>query len=252
MISALLASEQRRRIWLYFVDLRVRYALVVVFLALILVETSLGKGLLLIGLAWVGGALVLSQRRPPDQELDELFSRDLEAHVEKAVKHLEPREKEMQAAPLALYGPVEQDTPSYYRLFTRPKTGRDNGRRSPVNRVVVLVPMEDHLGIYSCHYDSLRDITSQVSIEEHHYRDVVSVTLEADLEVSDGLQRRQYQTLKGESYLPTQVFSLEFTSGRRLSIPVSVRRRSEGEEASLPTELDKTVHAIRVLLRDKR
>ena len=251
MIWTILDCERRRRIWLSFVDLRLRYALAVIFLGLILVEAMLGKGLLLLGLAWAGGALALGRLRPSDQELDEIFSRDLEGQVVKAERSLEPLESGTRAEPLAIYGPVELDTSAAFRLFTRSKTGRDRRQRSPVNRVVIVVPMEEHLGIYSCHYDSLRDLTSQVSVEEHHYRDVVSVVLEEDVEVSDGTQRRTYQTQRGGSYLPTQVFSLEFTSGRRLSIPVSVGRAGEGD-VPLLTGLDKTVRAIRTLMRDKR
>lgn len=251
MIQVILECERRRRMWLYFVDLRLRYALAVVFLGLILVEATVGKCLLLIGLAWVGGALVLGGMKPSDQELDGLFSHDLDALVQKAERSLEPLQSENRAEPLAIYGPIELDTSASYRLFTRPRVGKDRRRRSPVNRVVVVVPMAEHLGIYSCHHDSLRDLTSQVAVEEHHYRDVVSVVLEEDLEVSDGSRRRSYQTARGRDYVPTQVFSLEFTSGRRLSIPVSVGRPGEGEAPPL-TGLDRTVGAIRSLMRDKR
>jgi hypothetical protein len=247
MISTILQSEQRRRIWLYFLDPRIRYALLVLFLGLVLVEVSLGKGLVFLGLAWLGGALALDRTRPSDQELDELCSRDVKALVEKAMQGCEPQVHEMRAMPLALSGPIDLDARAYYRFFTRPRTGKDGSRRSPINRVVILLPMEDHLGIYSCHHDSLRDLTSQVSVEEHHYRDVVSVILEEDVGTTDG------RAFKDGGCLATQVFSLEFTNGRRLSVPVSVGTQGEGAEAgSRRTGLDKTVRAIQTLLRDKR
>jgi hypothetical protein len=251
MIRTVFQSERRLKIWLYFVDFRLRYALAVILFGLILVETVVGKGVLLIGLAWTAGALALGRVRPSDQVLDEIFSHDLEAQVKKAERSLEPLESRDRAEPLAIHGPIELDASASHRLFTRPRTGKDRRRRSPVNRVVVVVPMEEHLGIYSCHYDSLRDLTSQVAVEEHHYRDVVSVVLEEDLEVSAGTRHRGHHTARGGDYVPTQVFSLEFTNGRRLSIPVSVGPPGEGE-TPLITGLDRTVRAIRTLMRDKR
>lgn len=217
-------SEARRRLQLYFLDLRLRYALAVLFLGLVLVDFLLGKALLLGGLAWLGGTLALKAKRPSEREVDELLSRDLESLVQKAMRSLDPPEHEMQAAPLALFGPVEPD-------------GRS--RRSPVNRAVILVPMEDQLGVYSCQHDSIRDLTTQVSVEEHHYRDVVTVRLEQGGEALAGA---------------TQVFSLELANGRCLSVPVSVawqEGRTSGAGAQ-PTSLEKTVLAIRALLRDKR
>jgi len=247
MISTILQSERRRRIWLYFLDLRIRYALVVLFVGLALADWSLGKSFLLLGFAWLGGALVLDRTRPSDREFDELLSRDVESLMEKAERILEPGEHEMRAEPLGLRGPIERDVAACHRYFTKPRTGRDGGRRSPMNRVVFLWPMEDRLCTYSCHHDSLTDLTSQISVEEHHYRDVVSVTLEEDVEAA-----HVGKTKNGAS--PTQIFSLEFTSGRRLSIAVSVGPPVDGTGEGEPrrTELDKTVRALQALIRDKR
>jgi hypothetical protein len=246
MNSTILQSEQQRKIWLYFVDPRSRYALVVLFLGLVLVEVTVGKVLLLFSLAWLGGALALDRARPSDQELEDLFSRDAQSLVEKAMQNLDPRDDEMRAAPLVLRGPIELAAPAFYRFFTRPRTGKDGGRRSPINRVMVLLPLEDHLGIYSCYRDSLNDQTSQVSVEEHHYKDVVSVTLEKDVEIADG------QATKNGGPPANQIFSLELSNGKRLSIPVAIGQPGQEGEGLQRTGLDKTVRAIQTLLRDKR
>jgi hypothetical protein len=217
--------DERRRISLYFGDLRIRYALGVLFLGVLLAELAVGKALLAVGILWLVGALALGTRRPSEQEVDALFSRDLKALVDKAVRSL-PQEQGMRAAPLALYEPAET------------RQGRkERGHRSPVNRVVVLLPMEDELAIYSCQHDFLTGLTSQVSVEEHHYRDVATVRLEQDVEAG-GAQR------------PSQMFSLELTSGRRLTIPVSAVWQEERTES--PTGIERTVQAIRALMRDKR
>lgn len=241
------SSGERAGLRLYFLDLRLRYALAVLLLGLILVETCLGRTLALAAILWLGVALLLTVKRPSDQEADELLASDLKSLVQKALRSL--GDHEMMAAPLALFAPAEAGV-GKRGLFVPCRAGRDGGSRSPVNRAVVIVPMEDQLGVYSCHYNSLNGETTQVSVEEHHYRDVVTVRLEEDVEVSGG----SGQPPEKKARRPTQVFSLEFTNGRRLSVPVSAawQENVEGGEGPQPTGLEKTVLAIRVLMRDRR
>lgn len=250
MISSILESESKRTVWLYFLDARGRYAVVLLFAGLALAEMALGKALLLGGLGWLGGSLALAWKRPDEREIDLAAARSLEALVATTVRNLDPREDEMRAAPLALYGPMEDGT-ARYRHLVRPRTGRDGAERSPVNRIVILVPLEDHLGLCSCQYDFLTEESSHVSVQEHHYRDVVSVTLEQDAVPGQAAHADDQTGAAGSSYL---VFSLDFTNGKRLSIPVSAGWKSgfQEQDPSDPTGLSRTVRAIRVLLSDKR
>lgn len=236
MIAQALQSEQQRRIWLYFVDLRIHYALAPIFLGLVLVETAAGKMLLLGGLAWVAGALYIGNQRPSDQEIDEMLSIELGPLVERARESLRPREEEMQAAPLALMGPLDLNSPEYRRLFARPRTGRDGKRRSPINKAVVILPMEDRLGIYTCRFDSLTNLATQVSSEEIHYRDIVLVSFEKDAEQATA-----------------QVLTLELKSGRRVAIPASMGWLKNDTGEGMPLNgLDRIARAIQTLIQDKR
>lgn len=239
MISTILQSEPRRKIWLYFLDLRIRYALALLVVGLILAEFLPGKLLLLAGLSWLLAALIVDRARPSEQELDRLLSHEIEGVTERAQQSQEAREDERRAAPLAL---LEPDAVAPTPYFTRPRTDRAGGRRSPVNRVVVLLPMEDRLGIYSCCHDTLEDRTSQVSAEEHHYREVASVVLEKDFEGSAGAG-------KPAALRTTQILSLVLTSGQRLSFPASFAW--EVGEAG-PTSLERILRALQKLLQDYR
>jgi hypothetical protein len=254
MTDANLGSGERHKLWLYFLDLRLRYAVAILFLGLILAEFCLGKVLLLAAMVWLGAALVLATQRPSDQEIDELLSRDLKSLVDKALHSLSPAEHEMQAPPFALFGPVTPAPGARDRRFTRPRRGSDGRPRSPINQAVILLPMEDQLGIYTCDHDSLNGLTSQVSVEEHHYRDVVSVRLEKGVEVSTLPALPTRRPDRGGGRPATQVFSLDLTSGRHLSVPVMLAWQEElpGGAEPQPTDLEKTVLAIRALMRDKR
>lgn len=237
------SQSDRQKIRLYFLDPRLRYAFVPLLLGLILVEIFLGKFFLLIGFTWLGAALLLDRSRPSDQELEELLASDVQPLVEKALQSLDPRDDEMQGLPLVLRGPIELATPAFRQFLTRPRTGKDGNRRSPVNRVVILLPLEDHLGLYSCQRDSLNDQTTQVSIESHHYRDVVWLALEKDVEPA-----------AGQATGTGQIFSLELKNGRRLSVRVAAGSRGEearNDHGSL-SSMEKTIRAIQVLMRDRK
>lgn len=238
---------QKSRIWFYFLDLKARYAPIPLFLGVALAESALGKVMLLIGLAWIAALIVMGRARPSDEEVDELLSLDLRSLMERAMESLRPREEEMQAAPLALMGPLEVNALDRLQRFTRPRKGTDGRRRSPLNRVVVLLPMEDRLGVYSCNHDSLQGVSAQVSSEAHHYKDVVSIRLERNIEPGAGLDPKY-------SLAPiNQILSLDLCSGRHVSFPASIGyvKGGEGEEPAL-TNLEKTVRSIQALLHNRR
>jgi hypothetical protein len=238
-----LDSDERRKIWLYFLDLRIKYALLVFFLGLILVETQLGKLLVFLGLFWLGGSLVLTMKRPSEQEIDELFSRELEMLVDKAEQSLRPPEHGIRAAPFALYGPADLETWRFKRPFSRSRMGKEGRYRSPINRATILMPMEGKLGIFSCQHDSIDGLTSHVAVEEPHYRDMVAVRWEENVEVSaipkKSTPKNEAEAAKARNPT-TQLLSLDFTNGRSLSVPVSP---SQGD-------LEKTVRALRAFMRD--
>ncbi len=250
MTPASLTSDERQKIRLYFLDTRLRYAVGVLFVGLVLVELSVGKLLLLAGLLWLGAALVLATKRPSDGELDDLLSHDLQTLVEKARQSL-AQEQEV-APPLAIFGPAESAAPAHNRVPRR--TGKDGRPRSSLNQAVILLPMEDQLGIYSCLHDSLSGLTSQISVEEHHYRDVVSLRFEENVEVAAMPAHQPPPGVGIGTRVPTQMLSLELTNGRRLSVPVSVVWQGETTEGGgqVRTGLEKTLLAIRALMRDKR
>lgn len=241
MIPQPLTADERNRIRLYFLDSRLRYGLIILVSGLVLIELTLGKLLFLAGLAWMGAVLALATKRPSEDELDRLVSRDLSSLIETATRALDRPEDEIQVPPLALLSPSPLAAQALDRRSVR--QGRDGRLRSPVSRAVILLPMEDQLGLYSCDLNAVTGQISNVSAEEHHYRDIVSMQMEEDISGVSNPVRRQ-----------TQRLSLDLTNGRRVEVPVvAAWQRPDGEEAALgPTDLEKTLAAIRVLLRDKR
>lgn len=239
-------SELQNKLWWYFVDLRLRYALALLFLGLVLVNFPVGKLLLLLGIAWIVGSLFLTRSRPSEAEVDGLLSQDIDSLTQEAARRFRLEDQEVRVKPLVLLGPVERDIPEYYQFLSGPRTGKDGRRRSPITRVVILLPMESRLGIYSCQLDLLRKRTSQVTVEEHNYKDVVSVSLERSS------AKASVKSFDGADPMDTQVLSLELANGKKLIFPVSERPESEGAEEEATTSTEKTMWALQTLLRDRR
>lgn len=231
-----LTSGDRKRVQHYFVDPRKRLALVVLFLGLVLIELVAGKLLLLAGFFWLLVGLAIEAKRPSDEEVDALVSRDVQALVQEAMRRFAPRDDEIRAAPLALLGTEDHRLHASHSLLAKSRTGRDGTRRSTLNQVVILLPMEDQLGIFSCLHDSLMGVSLRVSSEEHHYHDIVTLGLREDI----------------RSTRSRQVFSLELNNGRHLSFPVSVAWQEGRGSSSQHSGLEQALLAIRTLMRDKR
>lgn len=233
--------ELRDKRWWYFVDLRLRYALALLYVGLALANFPVGKLLMLFGLMWIGGSLFLRRLRPPEEEVDGLFAQETDTLVADAARRFRIEDQDLRVKPLVLRGPIERNIPDYYRFLSGPRTGRDGRRRSPMNRVVILLPMEGRLGIYSCQCDLLRYSTSLVSLEEHGYKDVVSLKLEQRSADDD------VKTVDGTAPIDSQVLTLELANGKKLAFPVAEGRGGAGEEEV--SSLEKTMRSIQALLR---
>ena len=254
MTAHLLTGNERHRIGLYFFDPRLRYGLTLVLAGLVLIELPLGKLLLLCGLTWLGAGLALAAQRPSDEELDQLLSSDLDTLVENATRSLDRSEDEVQVPALALLSPSPLVAESPSIISYRWRTGRDGRRRSPVNRAVVLIPMEDQLGIYTCDQNSVTGRISSISVEEHHYRDIVSLRMEGDLAPAEVPPQRSGLGSRGVVPSAAQRLSLDLTNGRRVAVLVASawRQPGAGGGALGPSEVEKTLTAIRALMRDHR
>ncbi|HEX5719948.1 MAG TPA: hypothetical protein VF179_27585 [Thermoanaerobaculia bacterium] len=243
MTATEIFPELRDKRWWYFADFRLRYALALLFLGLVLANFPVGKLLLLFGFMWIGGSLFLRRLRPPEEEVDGLFAQETDALVAEAARRFRVEDQDLRVKPLVLRGPIERNIPDYYRFLSGPRTGRDGRRRSPINRVVILLPMENRLGIYSCQCDLLRYSTSHVSMEEHGYKDVVSLRLEqhaADTAV---------KSFDGTAPIDSQVLTLELANGKKLAFPVAEGRTSSGADEEKVSSLEKTMRSIQALLR---
>jgi len=253
MVVPPLGSAERNRIGLYFADARLPYALTLLLLGLVVVELTLGKLLVFLGLSWLTVALALAAQRPSEEELDRLVARDLYAVVEQAARALDRPDDEIQAPPLALLSPSPLAPGALGRRFLRSRTGRDGRVRSPVNRAVVLVPMEDQLGTWSCDLSSITGQIANLAIAEHHYRDIVSVRMEQDVAPASGPGTGAAVASGRAARRATQRLTLELTSGGRVAVPFAAAwQQGDFGSALAPTELERTLAAIRALLRDKR
>lgn len=242
MTAMEMALDTRERVWWYFLDVRLRYAFALLFAGMVLVDSSdAGKVMVGVGLIWITASILLTRSRLPEPEVDRLLSEDIDSLIRDAERRFRVEDQELRVEPLALLGPVETNVPTSYQYLTSPRTGRDGRLRSPVNRVVILVPMEGRLGIYSCYRDFLRGLTSQVTVEEHNYKDVVSVKLET---LSDREKVKSFDTPEH-----SQVLILELSNKTKLTFPVlGGKPDQDGQEERTITGAERTMRAIQALI----
>lgn len=239
--------ETREQVWWYFLDVRLRYAFVLLFAGMVLVDSDVGKGMVGLGLIWIMASILLTRARLSESDVDRLLSEDIDSLIRDAERRFRVEDQELRVKPLVLLGPVETKVPDSYQYLTGPRTGRDGRRRSPINRVVILVPMENRLGIYLCNRDFLRGLTSQMTVEEHNYRDVVSVKLE---NLTDIDKVKSFDSSTPEY---SQVLSLELRNDTKLTFPVlGVKPGKGGEEEETITGAERTMRAIQTLLGGNR
>lgn len=249
MTAAEITPEVRDKVWWYFFDVHLRYAFAILFVGMVLVPSDVGIAILVLGLIWLVVSSLLTRSRLPEAEVDRLLSEDIDVLIADAQRRFRVEDEELRVKPLLLVGPVEPNVPSLYESVIGPRTGRDGRRRSPVNRVVIVVPMESRLGIYSCCRDFLKNVTSQLAIEEHNYKDVVSLRLET---LSGKPQVKSLDpTSQSQEY--AQVLSLELSNRKKLTFPVSCELPEERTNDEQPlTGTERTMKAIQTLLGGQR
>ncbi len=248
MTAAEITPEVRDKVWWYFFDVHLRYAFAILFVGMVLVPSKIGIATVVLGLIWLVASSLLTQSRLPESEVDRLLSEDINALVADAQERFRVEDEGLRVKPLVLLGPVEPNVPSFYESLIGPRAGRDGRRRAPVNRVVILVPMENHLGLYSCCRDFLRNSTSQLTLEEHNYKDIASLRLETLPEEA----RVKSLDPAAQQQKCTQVLSLELNNQRRLIFPVSSEKPGEPQDEQTVTGTERTMRAIQTLLGGQR
>jgi hypothetical protein len=229
-------------------------------LFLILLTPSWLRVVMLSLLSIVGIYVVyLVIKRPSDEQVAAWLKEDLEMIKQRALAKLVLNEQSAPADPFVISGPVDLKFDGFrfkdWTLWLRlRRKGRDGRVRASMNKILVILPRERVLAIFWCVFDSVSGVPYHVTTAEYQYKDVVSITVSEDVEVSDGKNRLRYRLLSGRKYTPTQVFRLAFSNGEEILIPVEVSDPADSSKMPelMATDLDKTAAAIRTLVDDPK
>lgn len=250
-------TTKRLLIWLYFTrplsKLTIRPALILIGAGVVLSWTRLGAWLLTAGILYSVALVAAQFLRPSDQKIDDWLKEDVQELREKALKMLDLEEKDIQSSrPLQLAGPLLHTTPHVRREHLRFRRGRDRCYRVSVNRVLILLPTKDYLGVYRVIYDSIRNMTFHPEATEYAYRNVVAVKYGGEADAFQGEDQNRLTTKNGEQVVPTQYFSISISNGESFGVPVRAQVAKDQSATEPPmTELEQTVKAIKKLLQPK-
>ena len=216
----------------------------VVFLGVSLMAAGKGTVLFLQEKYRYQKALVAVFPQPSDSEFDDWLAQGIERIKAHSLVKLDLVAENCADVDLdPIVGPVVT-----YRDGVAPedlvsKIGRDGIPRFGVYQVTFLWLAKEHLGIFHCVYDFIRDAVLNDEALDFFYRDIISVST---------CERSSSVTLPtGLSLTSVEEFRISVANDRYFSAQVRVEKRKEltKEEDSVPEGCEKAVRVLRAKLR---
>jgi hypothetical protein len=198
---------------------------------------------LIMALINIVGIVFYFQGKPTDQQIDEWFEEDKRMLEHFALNRLGTDETQMIKEPLTIFKPVFwkiQDISSSDILM---KKGKDGLTRFSVWEVAIFHLTDKYLGSFHAIFNFLNGKTANESTEEFFYQDIVKVgTAEESIILKDGKKLTDVEN-----------FVIKVSSGDSISVRDIIFKLGQRGTQSVPTTpIEKTVQALRVVLREKK
>ena len=221
----------------------------------------LGSVFLLAGgaLVYRGGAQLLKEKyayqkslvsvfpQPSDREVDRWFAEGRERLKAHSLEKLDLTEDECGEADFApIVGPVVWMVNGVAPEDVVSKRGQDGLARFGVYQLSFLWLADEHLGIFTCHYDFIRDALLNEETYGFFYRDIVSVSTHEEASAL---------TLPtGQSLTSRQEFRISVANGRYFSMTVGSEQLQEltGAERIPEPGTEQAIRALRAKLKEKK
>jgi hypothetical protein len=245
--------KKRLLIRLYFTHLPLHPALGLLAVGLVFAWAGAGYWILVAGVLYSGAIGALAYSQPADRQIDDWLSADAAKLVQKAFKMLDLEPADIESGkPFQIAGPLLHTTPLVGKEHIRFRKGRNGTYRLSVNKVLILLPTKNYLGVFHCIYDSIRDQIFHSVATEYAYRNVVAIKYGEEAEVFKGDQQNLLTTRDGKPFVPSQYFSISISNGETFGVPVRAHDAATRAPGDPPlTDLDRTVRALKKLLQPK-
>ncbi|MBU6998739.1 MAG: hypothetical protein HXS41_13365 [Theionarchaea archaeon] len=199
-------------------------------------------GLLMV-LAGIVGAISSSSGKPTDRQVDEWLEEDKEMLEQFASDRLGTEEEQMIREPLRVFKPVFWNIEGIDSTEILTKKGVDGLTRFSVWEAAIFHLTDKYLGSYHAAYNFLNGKTANERTEEFFYQDIVKVgTAEESVILKDGTK-----------FTDAENFVIKVSSGDSISVrDITFKLGQRGTQSVPTTPLEKTVQALRTVLREKK
>jgi hypothetical protein len=228
LLCLLLGIEPSSKEILYYMDIP---SFMVILIGLIMALISI------IGIAFY------FQGKPTDQQIDEWLEEDKRMLESFALNRLGTDETQMIREPLTIFKPVFWNIRGISSSDISMKKGKDGLTRFSVWEVAIFHLTDKYLGSFHAIFNFLNGKTANESTEEFFYQDIVKVgTAEESIILKDG-----------KKLTDAENFVIKVSSGDSISVrDITFKLGQRGTQSVPTTPIEKTVQALRVVLREKK
>jgi hypothetical protein len=185
--------------------------------------------------------------QPSDREVDHWLAEAFERIRRHSLEKLDLTPEECSEVDLEpIVGPVLWHVNGVAPEDVVWKAGQDGTARFGVYQVSYLWLAADHLGIFACHYDRIRDAVLNEETYEFFYRDVVSVSTHEEASA--------LSLPTGRSLTTRQEFRISVANNRYFAMTVGSEQLREltGAERIPENGTEGAIRALRAKLKEKK
>ncbi|GAG78464.1 unnamed protein product, partial [marine sediment metagenome] len=148
---------------------------------------AIGMGLF-VAVVGIIGFVSNSTGKPTDQQIDKWVGTELKSFPAIALKKLGLEESQVVGNYIYLWSPPWKDIQLALRGVKfkefRFRCGKDRRTRFSRYKIMILIPTEDHLGVFTTTYNFIKNTIYNQMTGEYFYKDIVSIRTEKERDLS--------------------------------------------------------------------
>lgn len=242
--DSMLEDKKRDHIKKYFKKPKIKWAIILIIVGLLLLSSKLYFGLLLL---FAGAGWLFYELKPviDDKTIDTWLINDMSDLNKRSLERLNIDESELIRDSVVIRGPILWETSGIPDNELAWKKSKDKQIRFSINAMTIIHLTEHKLSSYQCDYNFIRGVPLNERDDEFHYRDVVAVSTRDD--------STNYTLPNGSLMKQAQFFKLSVSSGDSIQVIVNSRELVDFTGGTISdTGIDEAIKALRKVLGEKK
>lgn len=202
-----------------------------------------GVGIVIFNIGFLGIFAYAARRRPTDGQMDTWLEQDKDMFAGRALDRLGTLEEQLIKDPLVTFKPIFWSIRSIDPSEVLSRKGRDGLTRFSIWDGVVFHFTDKYLGCFHATLNLLTGRTTDETTDEFFYQDIVRV----------GTSQESVLLKDGRKITDAESFVLKVSSGDAVMVrDITFRLEQKGTRVVPTTPIQKSIQAIRTMLREKK